>query len=84
MERINQRTNPIVGTNIRKLRKLNNLRNVDIVAKLQLHGVGMENIQRCAKKYMGDIDMTICDMEDKKRFSLTIMMYERHFTPQIS
>lgn len=50
----------------------------------QLHGVGMENIQRCAKKYMGDIDMTICDMEDKKRFSLTIMMYERHFTPQIS
>lgn len=33
---------------------------------------------------MGDIDMTICDMEDKKRFSLTIMMYERHFTPQIS
>lgn len=50
----------------------------------QLHGVGMENIQRCAKKYMGDIDMTIGDMEDKKRFSLTIMMYERHFTPQIS
>ena len=38
MERINQRTNPIVGTNIRKLRKLNNLRNV---AKLQLHGVGI-------------------------------------------
>ena len=41
MERINQRTNPMVGTNIRKLRKLNNLRNVDIVAKLQLHGVGI-------------------------------------------
>lgn len=39
MERINQRTNNLVGTNIRKLRIDRKLRNVDIVAKLQLHGV---------------------------------------------
>lgn len=39
MERINQRTNNLVGTNIRKLRINRKLRNVDIVAKLQLHGV---------------------------------------------
>lgn len=46
-----------------------------------LHGLGMENIQRCAKKYMGDIDITIHDMGDKKKFNLTIMMYEKYFTP---
>lgn len=39
MERINQRTNNLVGKNIRKLRINRKLRNVDIVAKLQLHGV---------------------------------------------
>ncbi len=39
MDRINQRTNNLVGTNIRKLRKMRNLRNVDIVAKLQLYGI---------------------------------------------
>lgn len=37
--RINQRTNNLVGTNIRKLRLRRNLRNADIVAKLQLEGV---------------------------------------------
>lgn len=39
MERINQRTNHLVGTNIRKLRIENKLRNVDVVAKLQLQGI---------------------------------------------
>lgn len=47
----------------------------------KLHGLGMENIQRCAKKYMGDIDITIHDMGDRKKFNLTIMMYEKCFTP---
>lgn len=37
--RINQRTNNLVGTNIKKLRLRRNLRNADIVAKLQLEGV---------------------------------------------
>ncbi|MCM1194114.1 MAG: helix-turn-helix domain-containing protein [Butyrivibrio sp.] len=39
--RINQRTNNIVGTNIKRLRLEHNLRNADIVAKLQLEGVGI-------------------------------------------
>lgn len=38
-QRINQRTNNLVGTNIKKLRLRRNLRNTDIVAKLQLEGV---------------------------------------------
>ncbi|MCM1058447.1 MAG: helix-turn-helix domain-containing protein [Firmicutes bacterium] len=37
--RINQRSNHVVGTNIKKLRLKHNLRNADIVAKLQLEGV---------------------------------------------
>lgn len=48
-----------------------------------LHGVGMENMQRCAKKYKGGIDITIRDMGDTKRFNLTVMFYEKYFTPTI-
>lgn len=50
-------------------------------ADKQLHGLGMENIQRCAKKYMGGIDITIQGTGDRKKFNLTIMMYEKNFTP---
>lgn len=39
MERINQRTNHLVGDNIRKIRIKNKMRNRDVVAKLQLMGV---------------------------------------------
>lgn len=39
MERINQRTNHLVGTNIRRIRMEKGMRNKDIVAQLQLHGV---------------------------------------------
>lgn len=39
MERINQRKNPLVGTNIRRLRMNKGLRNRDVVAKLQLKGL---------------------------------------------
>lgn len=39
MERVNQRTNHLLGTNIRKLRIEKGLRNRDIVAQLQLKGV---------------------------------------------
>lgn len=39
MERINQRTNNLLGTNIKRLRLENGLRNKDIVAQLQLHEV---------------------------------------------
>lgn len=50
-------------------------------ADKQLHGLGMENIQRCAKKYMGDIEITIHNTGERKKFNLTIMMYEKYFTP---
>ncbi len=39
-----------------------------------LHGIGISNIQRCAKKYMGDIDIAISDTDGRKNFSLTVMM----------
>ena len=50
-------------------------------ADKQLHGLGMENIQRCAKKYMGGIDIVIHDMANRKKFNLTIMMYEKYSAP---
>ena len=50
-------------------------------AEKQLHGLGMENIQRCAKRYMGGIDITIQGTGDRKKFYLTIMMYEKNFIP---
>ena len=40
----------------------------------KLHGIGISNIQRCAKKYMGDIDIEISDTDGRKKFSLTVMM----------
>ncbi len=39
MERINQRTNHLLGENIKKLRTKKGLCNKDVVAQLQLHGV---------------------------------------------
>ncbi|MDE7332419.1 MAG: ATP-binding protein [Lachnospiraceae bacterium] len=39
-----------------------------------MHGIGISNIQRCARKYMGDIDIVISDADGRKKFSLTIMM----------
>lgn len=38
-ERINQHNNPIVGQNIRRLRKERGLKAVDVIAKLQLSDV---------------------------------------------
>ena len=39
MERVNQRTNHLLGKNIKRLRIEKGLRNKDIVAQLQLRGV---------------------------------------------
>ena len=39
MERVNQRTNHLIGNNIRKLRIERGIRNKDIVVQLQLRGV---------------------------------------------
>ena len=40
-ERINQHLNPIVGTNIRRLRKERNMKAVDVIAQLQLRDVNV-------------------------------------------
>lgn len=39
MERVNQRENHILGSNIRKLREAKGLRNRDVLAQLQLRGI---------------------------------------------
>ena len=47
----------------------------------KLHGIGISNIQRCAKKYRGDIDIVVSDTDGRKKFSLMVMMngkMERH------
>lgn len=41
--RINQRTNNLIGKNIKKLRLQQQLRNVDMVAKLQLEGISINS-----------------------------------------
>jgi len=38
-ERINQAKNPIIGRNIKRMRKERHLRNVDVVTRLQLKGI---------------------------------------------
>ena len=40
-ERVNQHKNPIVGKNIRRLRKQHNLKSIDVIAKLQLKGLNV-------------------------------------------
>ena len=43
MDRVNQRTNHLLGKNLRKIRKANNLRNRDVVAKLQIMGLNVNS-----------------------------------------
>lgn len=43
-ERIKQGGSPIIGFNIRRLREQKRLRNMDLVAKLQLEGVSISTI----------------------------------------
>ncbi len=40
-ERINQHLNPIVGTNIRRLRKEHGLKATEVIARLQLKGINV-------------------------------------------
>lgn len=39
----------------------------------ELHGMGLANIRRCARKYRGDIDIRVSG-EQQKRFRLTVML----------
>ena len=40
-ERINQHLNPIVGTNIRRLRKERDLKATEVIARLQVKGINV-------------------------------------------
>lgn len=40
-ERINQHLNPIVGTNIRRLRKEQGLKATEVIAQLQIKGINV-------------------------------------------
>lgn len=40
-ERVNQHKNPIVGKNIKRLRKEQKMKSIDLIAKLQLKGLNV-------------------------------------------
>ena len=41
----------------------------------KLHGMGLSNIQRCSRKYNGDIDIVISTAKDNYQvFNLTVMI----------
>lgn len=40
-ERVNQHKNPIVGKNIKRLRKEQKMKSIDVIAKLQLKGLNI-------------------------------------------
>lgn len=42
-ERVNQHKNPIIGQNIKRLRKLKNLKAIELVAMLQLDNVSISS-----------------------------------------
>lgn len=43
IEKINQGDEPIIGTNIKRLRKKKRMRNVDVVTRLQLTGIELNS-----------------------------------------
>lgn len=40
------------------------------------HGIGLENITRCAQKYKGSMDIEVVKGEKRQRFRLTVMLYQ--------
>lgn len=47
----------------------------------RLHGIGLSNIQKCARKYMGDVDIEMRSNGGRKKFLLTVMLSGR-ISPQ--
>lgn len=45
-----------------------------------VHGIGLDNIQRCARKYRGDLEIEVTDTPTCKVFRLTVMLYRRETT----
>lgn len=42
-----------------------------------LHGLGLENIRRTAKKYQGEIEICVAEKAKEKIFQLTVMLYKK-------
>lgn len=42
-----------------------------------MHGMGLMNIRRCAQKYKGEIEIQVSEETGRKRFLLTVMLYEK-------
>ena len=43
----------------------------------RIHGIGLDNIRRCARKYCGDVEVEVSDKPTGKIFRLTVMLYRR-------
>ena len=42
-----------------------------------MHGMGLANIRRCAQKYKGEMDIQVAEENGRKKFLLTVMLYEK-------
>ncbi len=42
-----------------------------------MHGMGLMNIRRTAQKYKGEMDIQVSEENGRKRFLLTVMLYEK-------
>ncbi len=42
-----------------------------------MHGMGLANIRKCAQKYKGETNIQITEENGRKRFLLTVMLYEK-------
>lgn len=42
-----------------------------------MHGMGLANIRRCAQKYKGDMDIQVTEGNGRRKFLLTVMLYEK-------
>jgi len=43
----------------------------------QMHGLGLDNIRRCARKYRGDVEIHVTGKGERKVFQMTVMLYRR-------
>ena len=67
-ERINQHLNPLIGSNIRRLRKERHMKAVDVIAKLQCENINVTT------------DIDIRKIRKTKRIEVTRFMLEVLFT----
>ncbi len=46
-------------------------------AEKQMHGLGLDNIRRCARKYRGDVEINAIGKDGRKVFQMTVMLYRK-------